>query len=473
LVSTTVRILDLFSGIGGFSLGLERASKEFQTVAFCEQDPFCTRILNKHWPDVPVYPDIRKLNGEKIKELAGAIDIVCGGFPCQPFSQAGKRRGKADDRDLWPEMFRIIKECVPAYVIGENVAGFVNMELDRTVSDLESENYEVRVFVLGAVSVQAPHQRQRCWIIGRKRDVENSGGTRTGVTLGTISDQGRGTSEGRAESIRQGHGKAGTNRTATTSQDGPHSHGQGEPNGSKHEEWLQRDVGDPKHNGSSAAGDFGGIQGELDRSKKKIKQSTGTSGLPGTESDVADSGGTGSQGHGQKYQLRKSGQKTQVGRGSKDVADSEGIGHRGGNRKKRGAQQRELQPEEQEGSPVRGEAQGCGGSFPKDVADSISQRGCGRETGGEDAENVRQPSGGEGSGERDSQCGMGDLADGLSAELLDIGSIWHIEPDIPRVAVGEKDRTKKLKALGNSVVPQIPEILGRLIMEVEKSEGSR
>jgi len=76
-----MKILDLFSGIGGFSLGLHRASKEFQTVAFCEQDPFCTRILNKHWPDVPVYPDIRKLNGEKIKELAGAIDLVCGGFP--------------------------------------------------------------------------------------------------------------------------------------------------------------------------------------------------------------------------------------------------------------------------------------------------------------------------------------------------------------------------------------------------------
>ena len=102
------------------------------------------------------------------------------------------------------------------------------------------------------------------------------------------------------------------------------------------------------------------------------------------------------------------------------------------------------------------------------VADSISERGCGREAGGEDAENTRQPSGGEGSGERDSQRGMGHLADGLSARLLDIGRIWEVEPDIPRVTTGEKDRVKKLKALGNSVVPQIPEIIGRLIMEVER-----
>ena len=169
-----LRVLDLFSGIGGFSLGLERTGG-FETVAFCEFDEKARLVLSKHWPDVPVYPDIKELTYERLK-TDRAIDVVCGGFPCQPFSQAGKQRGKADDRDLWPEMFRIIKECQSTIVIGENVAGFINMELDRTVSDLEGEGYEVRVFVLGAVAVQAPHQRQRCWIIGRKGDVADSEG---------------------------------------------------------------------------------------------------------------------------------------------------------------------------------------------------------------------------------------------------------------------------------------------------------
>jgi len=227
---------------------------------------------------------------------------------------------------------------------------------------------------------------------GGARDVENSGGTRAGDTLGAIGDQGRGTGEGRAESIRQGHGKAGTNRTATTSQ------------------------------------------------------------------DVADSGNKGLQGGKREGSARKkrspNGHITQC---NQDVADSEC--------KRPIPREHEERPRHQEGI-FEGSSQ--------DVADSISQRGCGRETGGEDAENVRQPSGGERARARDTQRGMGYLADGLSARLLDIGSIWHIEPDIPRVTTGEKNRVKKLKALGNSVVPQIPEIIGRLIMEVEReiqSEG--
>ena len=112
-----MRVLDLFSGIGGFSLGLERAG--MKTIAFCEQDEYCQKVLKKHWPDVPIHNDIRELDGTQYR---GAVDVVCGGFPCQPFSQAGKRAGKDDDRDLWPEMFRIIREVQPARVIGENVA---------------------------------------------------------------------------------------------------------------------------------------------------------------------------------------------------------------------------------------------------------------------------------------------------------------------------------------------------------------
>jgi len=110
-----VKVLDLFSGIGGFSLGLERSGME--TVAFCEIEKFPQQVLKKHWPEVPIYEDVRKITAEQLrKDGIGTIDVVCGGFPCQPFSQAGKQDGFADDRDLWPEMFRIT-ELSPKHTV--------------------------------------------------------------------------------------------------------------------------------------------------------------------------------------------------------------------------------------------------------------------------------------------------------------------------------------------------------------------
>ena len=156
-----MRVLDLFSGIGGFSLGLEAAG--MTTVAFCERDPYGTKILNKHWPDVPVHSDVRQLDGTK---FSGSIDVVCGGFPCQPFSVAGKQRGKEDDRHLWPEMLRVIRESKPRWVIGENVSGFVRMALDDVCLDLENEGYTVRTFVLPACAADARHRRDRVFIVG-------------------------------------------------------------------------------------------------------------------------------------------------------------------------------------------------------------------------------------------------------------------------------------------------------------------
>lgn len=157
-----LKVLDLFSGIGGFSLGLHKAGME--TVGFCEIDEFCQKVLNKNFPEVPVFSDIKKITKEEIDEL-GRIDIVCGGFPCQPFSNAGKKKGREDDRDLWPEMFRVIKETKPAWVIGENVAGFIGMEFTRTKVNLESIGYSVQPFIIPACAVGAQHRRDRVWII--------------------------------------------------------------------------------------------------------------------------------------------------------------------------------------------------------------------------------------------------------------------------------------------------------------------
>lgn len=163
-----MRALSLFSGIGGIDLAAEWAGIE--TVAFCEYADFPRQVLNKHWPNVPIFKDVKKLSKSGL-EKAGVIDrdktikLVHGGFPCQPYSSVGKRKGKDDDRDLWPEMFRIINELGPDWVVGENVANFANMELDRTLFDLENLGYETRTFVLPASAVGAWHQRSRTFIV--------------------------------------------------------------------------------------------------------------------------------------------------------------------------------------------------------------------------------------------------------------------------------------------------------------------
>ncbi|MCL2881386.1 MAG: DNA cytosine methyltransferase [Coriobacteriia bacterium] len=139
----------------------------FVNVGSCDTDDYVSRVHAKHWPDVPNFGDIRTLTKETYYEATGlhTATVISGGFPCQPFSSAGKRRGFDDDRYLWPEMFRVIQELRPDWVIGENVARFVKMGLDRSLSDLEAADYEARAFVLPACSVSAPQERQRCFIV--------------------------------------------------------------------------------------------------------------------------------------------------------------------------------------------------------------------------------------------------------------------------------------------------------------------
>ena len=165
----THKILDLFSGLGGFSLGLERTG-HFKTIAFCDNDKFSKLILDKHWKGIKIYDDVREITKEKFKEDGIPFpDIITGGFPCQPFSVAGKQKGTSDDRHLWPEMFRIIKAFKPRYVIGENVRGIINIQdgvvFETVCTDLESEGYEVQPFIIPAAGVGAPHRRERVWIV--------------------------------------------------------------------------------------------------------------------------------------------------------------------------------------------------------------------------------------------------------------------------------------------------------------------
>ena len=165
-----MKVGDLFAGIGGFSLGLEWAG--MQTAWQVESDPFCQKVLAKHWPNVTRYGDIYEFN-----ELAEAgevqpVDVIAGGFPCQPFSQAGNRKSESDDRYLWPAMLKTISTLRPTWVIGENVAGIIRLALDQVLSDLENEGYSAQAFIIPACGLNAPHRRERVWIVGhseRKR----------------------------------------------------------------------------------------------------------------------------------------------------------------------------------------------------------------------------------------------------------------------------------------------------------------
>ena len=157
--------LSLFTGIGGLDLAAEWAG--IQTVGQCEWAEYPTKVLEKHWPDVPRWKDIRTLTGESFYERTGrrTVDIISGGFPCQPFSTAGKQRGKEDDRYLWPEMVRVIKELRPTWVVGENVAGIVRMALTDILSELEACGYQTRTFLVPACAIGARHRRYRVAIV--------------------------------------------------------------------------------------------------------------------------------------------------------------------------------------------------------------------------------------------------------------------------------------------------------------------
>tara|TARA_R110002074_G_scaffold49363_3_gene125881 strand:+ start:268 stop:1278 length:1011 start_codon:yes stop_codon:yes gene_type:complete len=167
-----VKVLDLFSGIGGFSLGLE-STGFFETVAFCEKDDFCKKVLQKHWGDIKIYDDIRSIDDEI------QADVITGGFPCQSFSQAGLQKGRSDDRFLWNEMFDVIKKVKPRWVIGENVQGIINIEqgmvLKQVQDDLEGIGFEVQCIVIPASGIGAWHQRKRVWIIANSKSKGLSG----------------------------------------------------------------------------------------------------------------------------------------------------------------------------------------------------------------------------------------------------------------------------------------------------------
>jgi DNA (cytosine-5)-methyltransferase 1 len=420
LSKSKLKVLDLFSGIGGFSLALE-STGHFQTIGFVENDEYCQAVLQHHFPEVPILGDIKNVTKETVPTRP---DVICGGFPCQPFSVAGDQRAKDDPRHLWPEMLRIIKEQKPTWVVGENVSGLVKLGLDEILDEMEDQGYSTRTFNIPAFSVGAPHQRQRLWIIGHLGDPEHNGSPTPERQRGLLKQpeepkkqisiwelEGTGSASG---DVANPDNEGVRSRIGGNDFDYEEESGEGGVDGegsAGDDEWYDTsptqdegvDVANPDVIGSSSK-QFRNIRGLARRSKSSVRIET-------RSSDVSNPDNTGDRT--QEHRVDEDGKKNIQGRQEHtqskssrhgaDIPDPNGKGLQGQRKKYK---------------------------LPK------SKRK--REIGG--------------------------------------SSWWDVEPNVGRVAYGVPNRVFKLRALGNSIIPQIAQKIGYAIIEAEKNgykEGSK
>jgi DNA-cytosine methyltransferase len=401
-----LKLLDLFSGIGGFSLGLE-STGYFQTIAFVEKDKFCRQVLQKNFNNIPIEEDIRNVRGSNY-----AADVITGGFPCQPFSVAGKRKGTADDRYLWDETIRVIAECKPRWFIGENVEGLINinngMVLRQVQTDLEEQGFQVQCLVIPAAGIGAWHQRKRIWIVA-------------------YSDSNRHSNKIRGSSTKE----------ERISQE--HRQDQHVPNTKSSRTWK----------------DERGIWQRL----------SGVNGGEGTDKDVSNTHN--SRDRTSQNDINKEWEKDIKGREeltqfkssghSKDVSNSNSrmCGGRGTEFQSRDDREWWFYSEEEKQTrdDVRSKVIGC---------DDISGKATIQHTNSERCEelNISQKSNGQ------------NFCSGEFNSTETIKTWWQTQSEFCGVPNGvsyelDKDRSSRIKALGNSIVPQIARQIGLSIMKGE------
>ena len=247
------RHVDLCSGIGGFALGFEWAGLS-KPVLFCDIEEWPRKILTKHWPDVPIAEDVKELANDPDRNVPDC-DILTAGYPCQPFSLAGERRGAEDDRHIWPDIFSIVQRKRPAWCVFENVYGHISMGLDEVLSDLELESYSVRPFIVPACATDAQHRRDRVWIIARNVGDTNSRDSKR-------------INSGRSKPTESGSGsKSGCADVADTKS--MHSDGSGEH--TQQSERQKPQLGDSGSSHDVADSDSAGLQGR--ENARNISQS--------------------------------------------------------------------------------------------------------------------------------------------------------------------------------------------------------
>ena len=465
-----MKIVDLFSGIGGFSYAAEQIVGGFETIAFVERDEYCQKVLRKHWSDVPIYSDIRSFNGKEYKDA----DIVVGGFPCQPWSVAGSQKGSEDDRDLWHEMVRIIEDIRPRWIIGENVSGFVTMPmgLTRSLVDLESIGYKAIPYLIPAAAVDAKHRRMRCWIVGhtehdgssatpfRRRNEQVNGGSpqgqnQTSELEGASRQQDNGfiqtdifdfvadpnnagdrTPRSRVDTEQQEIEQERTDISQSESSRQREDVADSEDRRREQTEWQRGESISGRSidsRGNKAEGEEDkrdvpnteskGLERRLHSStiSKERNESTHSGNIySGERNDVADT---------DNKRLR-----TRI-NGSDDDLPKE-SGERRNDRTTSGTDV---------GGNFKTTKNGKMGLSEKgDVPYTISKRGCSGSTRGKDAEDVRQSS------------------------FRERPILWNAEPSVGRVANGVPNRVHRLRCLGNSIVPQV---VARIFWSIKEAEN--
>ena len=425
-----MKIVDLFSGIGGFSYAAEQIVGGFETIAFVEQDDYCQKVLRKHWQDVPIYSDIRSFDAKEYKDA----DIVVGGFPCQPWSVAGSQRGSEDDRDLWHEMVRVIEDIRPKWIIGENVSGFVTMPmgLRRSLVDLESIGYKAIPYLIPAAAVDAKHRRMRCWIVGYS---EHDGSSTT--TFGGGNNQVNG---GTSQGQKQASELEGTS-------------------GRTDNEFVQTDIFDIMANTDNTRDrtPTSGVDTEqqtLEQGRADISQSKPS----GQRENVPN---TKSKGLERRIQSPAVSSERNEGTHSGDICSGER--HNVADTDNKGLRtcvngsDDDIQKESGKGGVDRTTSRTDVGSDTKtakngemelsekgDVPYTISKRRRSGATRGEDAKDVRQSS------------------------FRERPVLWNPEPNVGRVANGVPNRVHRLRCLGNSIVPQV---VARIFYAIKEAEN--
>jgi DNA (cytosine-5)-methyltransferase 1 len=413
-----VKHLDLFSGIGGFALGLQKVG--FETVAFCDIEKYCQHLLKEKWNGVKIYNDVREITKEKFEaDGIESPEIITGGFPCQPFSVAGSRKGTDDNRHLWPEMFRIIKEFKPRWIIGENVRGIVSIQdglvFETVCTDLESEGYEVQTFNIPAVGVGAPHKRERIWIVANSRcSIRGKQSSRNSESIGsrtfkktersTDTSKITGSSE-RAETMADTESKrTGENNERLRSRTSGISGREGTTR-------IQEDV---------ANSNTGNVEAGCERQRRireentKERQSNNATGSSEVMANTNES---------ISRERQIFGNPNDKGRGASET------------------RRESLQPEDRQ---TRTDNLGSGSEVMANTNSERQQEQCRPKSIQEEGNELECSS---------SQSG---------------GNFWDIEPDVGRVVNGLPGRVHRLKGLGNAIVPQIAQEIGKAIMKAEQ-----
>ena len=408
--------VDLCSGIGGFALGFQWA-KLSEPVLFCDIEPWSRQILKKHWPHVPIETDVKELANDStriIQAIGNRRSILSCGYPCQPFSQAGQRRGSEDDRHIWPEIFSIIQQVRPDWLVCENVSGHISMGLNEVLSDLaDKANYAVQTFHLGAVSVDAPHRRMRLWIVARNvGDTKHDGSLTAKIKRSTSP-----TSEHDAQ-----------RQSKTIQLEGASEHRNG---GSVEESARTENVGDSKRsrqsrddgrrskqepkNGRKNVADADILNRRADKKSKQSKGRTWRQSPGNSSSDVAYTASTRLQGaEWSEHEGYRKGLTTS----SEDVADAQSKRLENVGRRSELGREQDWRRVSSEGS---GQTRNDGGQSRSPVCR---------------------------------------ISNGIS--------YWVDEPgDIKRVSTGVPNRTQRLKGLGNAILPQIAMRIGQTIKAVD------